>query len=217
MRWPLVPIICTQEIKLNADPISIMPCSLTFVDNYPNLTFPSPPPSVRLQGDAFIDLRVPNFNSLADYGFSAFVNPDSLLHSCIFNYKSDDNMFETKFISTPTESRIVINDNTSISVTHSPLVIGNWQKVGLGIDVSTGKIKMFVDRFTFDQYEPGEELSAQHTAPEIRTPGTLRVGGSFDGETYSGLVSCVGFNTDKNLDCSTNCYDAAIWSGGKLD
>jgi hypothetical protein len=210
MRWPLIPIICTQETKLNTDQPSIRPCSLDFDNSYPNITSSPPPPSVRLQGGSFIDLRLPSFTDLSasDYGFSAFVNPDSLQisGSCIFHYKSDDNMFEAKYISSPTISRVVINDSTVISVTHSSLVIGKWQKVGFGVDISTSKVKHFVDNFPFDDYDPGEDEEESLTAPAIRTPGTLRVGGSFDGEAYSGLISCVGFNVDKNLDCSTNCY-----------
>ncbi|XP_061188084.1 uncharacterized protein LOC133196170 [Saccostrea echinata] len=213
MRWPLVPMICTQDVLLSTGGRSMTSCPLTFVDDYP---YPSSlMPSVRLSGGSYIDIRLPRILSNSDYGFSAFVNPATHNHSCILHYKSDDGLFDMKFVSTSTETRATVSKVENLTVTHNTLQLGQWQKIGMGVDISQDKIQLAVDISVFDDDDASEKSTSVSATEDLsfHTPGTLRVGGSFDGETYSGLISCVSLIEEKKLDCSTGCYDDGTWSG----
>lgn len=83
----------------------------------------------------------------------------------------------------------------------------------MAIGVSQSKLILIMEEAPFDStvvnifgYKPCTQASG------FKTPGTLRVGGSFDGEAFGGLVSCVGFVEDKTIDCSTDCFDSSTWT-----
>lgn len=73
----------------------------------------------------------------------------------------------------------------------------------MAIGVSQSKLILTMEEAPFD--------STVVNIFGFKTPGTLRVGGSFDGEAFGGLVSCVGFVEDKTIDCSTDCFDSSTW------
>ncbi|XP_062595845.1 uncharacterized protein LOC134257218, partial [Saccostrea cucullata] len=215
MRWPLVPMLCTQDVLLSTGARSGASCPLTFVDDHPYAPDNSPFPSVRLSAGSYIDIRLSSILSNSDYGFSAFVNPDTNNHSCILHYKSDDGLFNMKFLSGISETRATVSTGENLTVTHYSLQLGQWQKIGIGVDESQRKIRLSVDISVFDDDDNAEKVTSDAATGSLtlHTPGTLRVGGSFDGETYSGLVSCVSLIADKKLDCSSGCYQYGTWSG----
>lgn len=215
LRWPLSPDVCTDQVLSNPD-LHLRYCPLQFVDDVPPLpTTPSlDPHSVNLSAENSLDFRIYSAPS-GDYGFSVFVKPAEETNSCILHYKSDDGSFEMKFTSTPTES--VASIPGVVSCSFKPLPQGQWRKIGMSMDDSNAKINAFVDVEPFDDYKDDVQSAASiRVLPKFAVPGTLRVGGSFDGETYKGLVSCIGFVFHKNLDCSTDCYDSSTWSTGRL-
>nr|XP_034303714.1 uncharacterized protein LOC105332411 [Crassostrea gigas] len=210
LRWPLTPEVCSDQVLSNPD-LRFSNCPHTFVQDLPAPhTPPVSPFSVNLSADSILDLRITTAPS-GDYGFSAFVKPATDDDSCILHYKSDDGSFEMKFFSTAsgTNASVIGWD----SCASSALQVGEWQRIAMAMDASQSKLNLIIEGAPFDDtdvnifgWKPGS------IAPSFKTPGTLRVGGCFDGETFSGLVSCVGFVEDKNIDCSTGCYDSSSWT-----
>lgn len=210
LRWPLTPNVCSDQVLSNPY-LRFSYCPHAFVQDLPAPhTPPVSPFSVNLSADSVLDLRITTAPS-GDYGFSAFVKPATNDDSCILHYKSDDGSFEIKFLTTASGT------NASVfgwdSVASNALQVGQWQRIAMAMDASQSKLNLFIEGAPFDDtdvniidWKPGT------TATSFKTPGTLRVGGSFDGETFSGLVSCVGFVGDKNIDCSTGCFDSSTWS-----
>nr|XP_022322958.1 uncharacterized protein LOC111124398 [Crassostrea virginica] len=187
LRWPLSPDVCTDQVLSNPD-LHLRYCPLQFVDDVPPLprTPSLDPHSVNLSAENSLDFRIYNAPS-GDYGFSVFVKPAEETNSCILHYKSDDGSFEMKFTSTPTES--VASIPGVVSCSFKPLPQGQWRKIGMSMDDSNAKINAFVDVEPFDDYKDDVQSAASiRVLPKFAVPGTLRVGGSFDGETYKGPV-----------------------------
>lgn len=204
MKWPLIPTTCTEEVLLSTGPKSGIPCPLDFVDDYP-ISVSNPPFSAHASGGSPIDIQVPSLSIAGDYGISVYVKPN-LLSGCILHYKSDDGLFEIKYHSTPTLTNAsVVGKAFAI---HSPLSVGQWQQVGIGIDFSQRKVQNFIGF--------ADKISGLQSTdmPSFNSPGKLRIGGSFDGETFDGSFSCVGLINDKNLDCSEDCYETTKWISG---
>eukprot|EP00105_Crassostrea_gigas_P040348 XP_019924496.1 PREDICTED: uncharacterized protein LOC109619251 [Crassostrea gigas] len=209
-RWPLTPEVCTDQVLSNPD-LRVSNCPYTFVQDLPAPhTPPVSPFSVNLSADSVIDLRITTVPS-EDYGFSAFVKPATNDDSCILHYKSDDGSFEMKFLSTTsgTNASIIGWD----SCASNALKVGQWQKIAMATDVSPSKLNLIIEGAPFDGTNVNTFIWRPDSAvPFLKTPGTLRVGGSFDGEKFSGLVSCVGFVESHNIDCSNDCFDSSTWS-----
>eukprot|EP00105_Crassostrea_gigas_P040367 XP_019924515.1 PREDICTED: uncharacterized protein LOC105332411 isoform X1 [Crassostrea gigas] len=210
LRWPLTPEVCSDQVLSNPD-LWFSYCPHTFVQDLPAPhTPPVSPFSVNLSADSVLDLRITTAPS-GDYGFSAFVRPDTNNDSCILHYKSDDGSFEMKFLSTASETRVSVIGWTSVAGNN--LLVKEWQRIAMAMDASQSKLNLIIEGAPFDDTDVNSFDQKPGTpALSFKTPGTLRVGGSFDGETFSGLVSCVGFVEDKTIDCSTGCYDATTWS-----
>lgn len=210
LRWPLTPDVCSDQVLSNPD-LRVSYCPHTFVQDLPAPhTPPVSPFSVNLSADSVLDLRITTAPS-GDYGFSAFLRPDTNDDSCILHYKSDDGSFEMKFFSTASGT------NASIigweSCASNALQVGQWQRIAMATDVSHSKLNLIIEGAPFDDSNVTTfSWRPDTTVPIFKTPGTLRVGGSFDGETFSGLVSCVGFFESQNIDCSIDCFDSSTWS-----
>lgn len=214
-RWPLTPEVCTDQVVKNPD-LRVSYCPHPFVQDLPAPhTPPVSPFSVNLSADSVLDFRITTAPS-EDYGFSAFVKPATNDDSCILHYKSDDGSFEMKFLSTAsgTNASVIGWD----SCASSALQVGQWQRIAMTMDANHPKLSLYIGGSPF---ESDPELKNDVSGPEFpditfKTPGTLRVGGSFDRETFSGLVSCVGFFQSKNIDCITDCFDSKTWSLSKF-
>nr|XP_034300654.1 uncharacterized protein LOC117681248 [Crassostrea gigas] len=213
-RWPLTPEVCTDQVLSNPD-LRVSYCPHTFVQDLPAPhTPPVSPFSVNLSADSVLDLRISTVPS-EDYGFSAFIKPVTNDDSCILHYKSDDGSFEMKFFSTASET------NASIigwdSCTFNALQVGQWQRIFMGMDSNHRKLIISIDGSPFGVSALKTDVTGiESPAITFKTPGTLRVGGSFDGETFSGLVSCVGFVEDKTIDCYTDCFDSSTWASSNM-
>lgn len=210
-RWPLTPEVCTNQVLFNPD-LRVSYCPHMFVQDLPAPHTPRVSPfSVNLSADSVLDLQITSTPS-EDYGFSAFVKPATNASSSILHYKSEDGSFEMKFLSTASEtSAFIIGENPCVL---DALQVGQWQRIAMTVDVTKSKLSLLIgDANAFDVRSISCTTGTK--ANSIKTPGTLRVGGSFDGETFSGLVSCVGFVGDKNIDCSTDCFDSRTWSSRK--
>ncbi|XP_065930343.1 uncharacterized protein [Magallana gigas] len=212
-RWPLTPDVCTDQVLFNPD-LRFSYCPHTFVQDLPAPhTPPVSPFSVNLSVDSILDLRITTAPS-GDYGFSAFVKPAKNDDSCILHYKSDDGSFEMKFLSNTSETRVSVLGGASVAGNN--LLVGQWQRIAMSMDASNSKLNLIIKGAPFDDtdgsmfdYKPGKTDTSAHS---FKTPGTLRVGGSFDDETFSGLVSCVGFVANQKIDCTTDCFDSSTWS-----
>nr|XP_034303716.1 uncharacterized protein LOC117681806 [Crassostrea gigas] len=210
-RWPLTPEVCTDQVLSNPD-LRFSYCPHTFVQDLPAPhTPPVSPFSVNLSADSVLDFRITTAPS-GDYGFSAFVKPTTNDDSCILHYKSDDGSFEMKLLSTASGTNVSVIEWDS-STFNASLKVGQWQRIAMTMDVSMSRLSLIIEGAPFDDTDVNIfGWRPDIIAPSFKTPGTLRVGGSFDGETFSGLVSCVGFMEDKRIDCSNDCYNSNTWS-----
>ncbi|XP_052719677.1 uncharacterized protein LOC128191584 [Crassostrea angulata] len=209
LRWPLTPEVCSDQVLSNSD-LRVSYCPYTFVQDHPvpRIT-PVSAFSVNLSADSILDLRIATAPS-EDYGFSVFVKPTTNDDSCILHYKSDDGSFEMKFLSTAsgTNASVIGWD----SCASNALQVGQWQRIAMTMDANHPKLFLYIDQSPFDGPEKNEVTGPKSPLITFKTPGTLRVGGSFDGKTFSGLVSCVGFFEHKDIDCFTSCFESNTWS-----
>ncbi|XP_052719429.1 uncharacterized protein LOC128191411 [Crassostrea angulata] len=212
LRWPLTPEVCTDQVLSNPD-LRFSYCPRTLVQDLPAPhTPPVSPFSVNLSADSFLDLRITTTAPSGDYGISAFVKPAINDDSCILHYKSDDGSFEMKFLSTASGTNVSVIGWDS-STFNASLKVGQWQRIAMTMDVSMSRLSLIIEGAPFNDTDVNIfGWRPDIIAPSFKTPGTLRVGGSFEGETFSGLVSCVGFMEDKRIDCSNDCYNSNTWS-----
>jgi len=195
LLWPLDNRTYTAEVEISTNhTISQSQCGLKFKEIPTGFQYPA----VELDGNTHIDIRVeyPGAAADDDYAFSGMFLL-STTTGTFFHYKADDNTQSFKEMLLWTSNGKIcmerkISQSESVCSSSIEVNAGSWVYISFGIDISTGRMKVFVDGINIiDQYFAKDV--------DIVLPGILRIGASHDSSKPNlvGHVACVAYHVDK--------------------